>query len=91
MVREKPVPFPPEPVRWAGIEATRRSMERADANGGGEPVAEDDGQAGAGLRLLGWHPALASTRFDGCDRHHVSDGRCELLVQRDERVRLEPG
>lgn len=34
MVREKPVPFPPEPVRWAGIELTRRSLERADANGG---------------------------------------------------------
>ena len=34
MVRTKPVPFPPEPVRWAGIEATRRSMARMDANGG---------------------------------------------------------
>ena len=33
MVREKPVPFPPEPLRWAGIEATRRSMERADRTG----------------------------------------------------------
>jgi len=36
MVRKKPVPFPPEPVRWAGIEATRRSLARADANGGKE-------------------------------------------------------
>ena len=34
MVREKPLPFPPEPLRWAGIEATRRSLARADANGG---------------------------------------------------------
>jgi hypothetical protein len=33
MVRDKPVPFPPEPVRWLGIEATRRSMLRADATG----------------------------------------------------------
>ena len=33
MVREKPVPFPPEPLRWAGIEATKRSMERADRTG----------------------------------------------------------
>ncbi len=33
MVREKPLPFPPEPLRWAGIEATRRSMERADRTG----------------------------------------------------------
>ena len=31
MVRKKPVPFPPEPFRWVGIEATRRSLARADA------------------------------------------------------------
>jgi glycine/D-amino acid oxidase-like deaminating enzyme len=36
MVRKKPVPFPPEPFRWAGIEATRRSLARADAKGGKE-------------------------------------------------------
>jgi glycine/D-amino acid oxidase-like deaminating enzyme len=36
MVRTKPVPFPPEPLRWVGIEATRRSLARADANGGQE-------------------------------------------------------
>ncbi|MER8103592.1 FAD-dependent oxidoreductase [Kitasatospora sp. NPDC094016] len=34
MVRSKPMPFPPEPVRWAGIEITTRSLERADRNGG---------------------------------------------------------
>ncbi|MFL6172625.1 MAG: NAD(P)/FAD-dependent oxidoreductase [Marmoricola sp.] len=34
MVRERPLPFPPEPLRWAGIELTRRSLARADANGG---------------------------------------------------------
>jgi len=34
MVRRKPLPFPPEPVRWAGIELTRRAIARADANGG---------------------------------------------------------
>ena len=33
MVREKPLPFPPEPLRWVGIEATRRSMARADRTG----------------------------------------------------------
>jgi glycine/D-amino acid oxidase-like deaminating enzyme len=38
MVRRKPVPFPPEPLRWAGIEATRRSLARADANGGRENI-----------------------------------------------------
>ena len=36
MVRRKPVPFPPEPVRWAGIEATRRSLARADTHDGRE-------------------------------------------------------
>jgi glycine/D-amino acid oxidase-like deaminating enzyme len=34
MVRERPLPFPPEPLRYAGIELTRRSLERADARGG---------------------------------------------------------
>ena len=34
MVRTKPLPFPPEPVRWIGVEMTRRSMIQADANGG---------------------------------------------------------
>ncbi len=33
MVRKTPLPFPPEPVRWLGIEATRRSMARADHTG----------------------------------------------------------
>jgi glycine/D-amino acid oxidase-like deaminating enzyme len=34
MVRTKPVPFPPEPLRWAAIELTRRSIARADAAAG---------------------------------------------------------
>lgn len=34
MVRSRPLPFPPEPLRWAGIEITRRAVARADANGG---------------------------------------------------------
>jgi glycine/D-amino acid oxidase-like deaminating enzyme len=34
MVRERPLPFPPEPLRSAGIHLTRWSMARADANGG---------------------------------------------------------
>ena len=34
MVRTKPLPFPPEPVRWAGIQLTRRAIARADAGGG---------------------------------------------------------
>jgi len=34
MVREKPLPFPPEPLAWAGIELTRWSLDRADRNEG---------------------------------------------------------
>jgi hypothetical protein len=34
MVNSRPVPFPPEPMRWAAIEMTRRSIGRADRNEG---------------------------------------------------------
>lgn len=34
LVRDRPVPFPPEPLRAAVINLTRRSMARADANAG---------------------------------------------------------
>jgi glycine/D-amino acid oxidase-like deaminating enzyme len=34
MVRRRPMPWPPEPVRWLGIQMTRRSIARADARGG---------------------------------------------------------
>ena len=34
LVRTRPVPFPPEPLRWAGIQVTRRAIAHADANGG---------------------------------------------------------
>ena len=30
MVRERPLPFPPEPLRWAGIQLTRHSMAQSD-------------------------------------------------------------
>jgi glycine/D-amino acid oxidase-like deaminating enzyme len=33
-VRKKPLPFPPEPIRYAGIQATRWSLDRADRRGG---------------------------------------------------------
>ena len=34
MVRSRPLPFPPEPVRWAGVQLTRHSMISADQRGG---------------------------------------------------------
>jgi glycine/D-amino acid oxidase-like deaminating enzyme len=33
MVREKPVPFPPEPLSWLGIQITTRSLVRHDRTG----------------------------------------------------------
>lgn len=43
LVRRRAVPFPPEPVRWAGIELTRRALAAADERGG---------RRGPWLRLL---------------------------------------
>ena len=34
LVTSRPLPFPPEPVRWTGITLTRRSLARADARDG---------------------------------------------------------
>jgi glycine/D-amino acid oxidase-like deaminating enzyme len=41
-VRSRPIPFPPEPLRYAAIEGTRRAYDRLDATG----------ERGAWLRLL---------------------------------------
>ena len=43
LVRSKPLPFPPEPARFLGIELTRRALAKADAN---------RGRRGPWLRLL---------------------------------------
>jgi glycine/D-amino acid oxidase-like deaminating enzyme len=43
LVRSKPIPFPPEPLRWAGIHLTTRALTRAD---------EREGRRGLWLRLL---------------------------------------
>lgn len=43
LVRSRPLPFPPEPARWAVIQATRAALARADAHGG---------RRGPWLRLL---------------------------------------
>ncbi len=34
MVRSMPVPFPPEPAAWLGVQATRWALDRADHNEG---------------------------------------------------------
>jgi glycine/D-amino acid oxidase-like deaminating enzyme len=43
MVRSRPAPFPPEPLRWTGIQLTRRAIARADAR---------EGRRGPWLRVL---------------------------------------
>jgi glycine/D-amino acid oxidase-like deaminating enzyme len=43
LVRRKPVPYPPEPLRWPTIQLTRRALARADERGG---------RRGPWLRLL---------------------------------------
>lgn len=43
MVRKPPVPFPPEPARWAGVQLTRKALQRSDRQGG---------KRGPWLRLL---------------------------------------
>ena len=43
LVRSRPLPFPPEPLRWAVIGATRTALARADRR---------QGRRGAWLRLL---------------------------------------
>lgn len=34
MVRSKPLPFPPEPIAWLGVTATRAAIKQADRNEG---------------------------------------------------------
>jgi len=34
MVRKKPIPFPPEPARWAAVQMTRRAIQKSDDRGG---------------------------------------------------------
>ncbi|WP_420435046.1 NAD(P)/FAD-dependent oxidoreductase [Candidatus Poriferisocius sp.] len=43
MVRRHPVPFPPEPARWASVQITRKALQRSDRR---------SGKRGAWLRLL---------------------------------------
>lgn len=43
MVRKHPVPFPPEPARWAGVQLTRQALMRSDRR---------SGKRGAWLSLL---------------------------------------
>ena len=43
MVRKQPFPFPPEPLRWAGVSITQKAIRQAD---------ESEGRRGPWLRML---------------------------------------
>lgn len=43
MVRKKPFPFPPEPLRWSAVQLTRKAIQRTDSN---------EGKRGLWLRVL---------------------------------------
>ncbi|MDH4169249.1 MAG: FAD-binding oxidoreductase [Acidimicrobiia bacterium] len=43
MVQRRPFPFPPEPLRWTGVQLTRRAIQKADRR---------QGRRGPWLRLL---------------------------------------
>ena len=43
IVSKKPFPFPPEPFRWAGVQLTRKAIQRSD---------DHEGRRGLWLRLL---------------------------------------
>jgi glycine/D-amino acid oxidase-like deaminating enzyme len=43
MVRKKPFPFPPEPLRWSAVQLTRKAIQRTDDN---------EGKRGLWLRVL---------------------------------------
>jgi glycine/D-amino acid oxidase-like deaminating enzyme len=50
LVRSRPIPFPPEPLRYAVIQATRRALARADERGGKRgPLLRGLDRIGAGF------------------------------------------
>ncbi len=49
MVRDKPIPFPPEPLRYAAMQATRAAMAREDRTGRRGPLLRALDVAGVGF------------------------------------------
>ena len=49
MVRDKPIPFPPEPLRYAAVQATRAAMAREDRTGRRGPLLRALDVAGVGF------------------------------------------
>ena len=73
-VRRRPLPFPPEPARWAVIQATRSRLAAADlAEGRRGAVAAHARPARARLRLLTAVHDDPGRSDDPPDRETVSD------------------
>lgn len=49
MVRRRPVPFPPEPLRWAAVQATRAALAREDQRGRRGPLLRTMDRFGVGF------------------------------------------
>lgn len=49
MVRRRPVPFPPEPLRYAAVQATRAALARQDATGRRGPLLRTLDRFGVGF------------------------------------------
>ncbi len=87
-VRSRPTPFPPEPVKYAGIQVTQRAMSRAD----------EKGREGAWLRMLdrlglgfdrpiawlrsGVQPRLETSEQTSCARRCDGGGRPRAVRRR---------
>jgi len=49
LVRRKPIPWPPEPLRWLGVQITQRALARVDETGREGPWLQLLGKLGVGF------------------------------------------
>ena len=91
MVRSRPLPFPPEPFRWAGIQATTRSLARADGRTAGRTLAPRHGQARLRLRLVKDTSDVATTPWLLLDYGDVISLPYDEQVRRRDRAAARPG
>ena len=93
MVRTKPLPFPPEPIRSWGIGLTTAALQRADANGGRRNLwLRTLDRLGLGLRLVTpatmHSTARAGIRVDRRSPERIPGEQCmRVLCRRRRRSR----
>ncbi len=63
-VKDKPLPFPPEPFRFAGIQATRWAMGREDKTGKRNLWLQHPRPHGSRVRQLSWLYGTTTARAD---------------------------